>query len=436
MSLQSFQRVHNEIRRRWIIHRLSKIERPRILSVRELEFPFLQFEIDYTNTYLKLAHKELGGLYEFSNLILHTATGTLLYRSRDNTRLTVIREGNVEDIEDRLTYDPAYLNLARCMPSNSTTRSFGKPVFVFDVLKRKSNYYHFITDNVLRLLCALEHFKQPLVLLHPPGIPDFGYRLLQLVAEVYDCDLVEYPIDEQVRIASSVIIIDAPLKRFYWDFPSYVRSTHQRILDEGVDGFSKTELEGAQPGPSKYNLSKWWYVRRGDKVERLLNDSIMVLPSRTGGSAMTEFVKKLSHLWDFPWGGSDIVFIDRQDTARSSKEIENIDVLLKRRPDVRGVVFGQLDMSDQVKIAMRASILIGSNGAGLTNSLFMKPGSSVVNIHPRNFFVPSSNMFGVQCGIRDVNYHTFESAPTHNKERSTIIDVDALCELIDAVKQM
>ena len=328
MSRSLFQSVYKEIARRWTIHRLAKIERPRVLSVRDLEFPFLQFEIDFTNAYLELAHKELGGLYKFSDLILHTATGTLLYRPRDNTRLTVIREGNVEDIEDRLTYDSSYLNIARCMPSNSTTRCFSKPVFVFEVLKRKKNYYHFVTDNILRLLSVLEQFKEPLSILHPAGIPPFGVGLLQLIAEVYGCDLFEYPKDEQVRIATDVIITDAPLKRFFWDFPSYARSMHQRMLVEGVDGFSKAEIDRALPGPSKYNLSKWWHVQRGDKIVRLLNDSVMVLPSRTGGASMTEFVKKLCQKWDIQWVGSDIIFVDRKGSTRSGRRIENIDAFL------------------------------------------------------------------------------------------------------------
>ena len=148
---------------------------------------------------------------------------------------------------------------------------------------------------------------------------------------------------------------------------------------------------------------------------------------------MTEFVKKLCQKWGSQWVGSDIIFIDRKGSARPGKRIDNIDVFLDRRPDVRRVVFEQLDIAEQIKVAMGARILIGSNGAGLTNSLFMKPGTSVINIHPRNLFVPSSNMFGAQCGIRDVNYHMFEAAPIHDNARSTTIDVDALCKLIDTI---
>lgn len=80
-------------------------------------------------------------------------------------------------------------------------------------------------------------------------------------------------------------------------------------------------------------------------------------------------------------------FVDRLEKRRLINKKKYIEALRQQFPSVKiqTIDFAALPFEEQVRIASETDILAGVHGAGLTHSMFQKPGSALVEIIPRNF---------------------------------------------------
>ena len=68
--------------------------------------------------------------------------------------------------------------------------------------------------------------------------------------------------------------------------------------------------------------------------------------------------------------------------------------------EVRVVAFETMSLCEQARVAAGASGIIGPHGAGLTNALFLKPGSFVIEIMPEHFVFKCFNRVANIAGLR------------------------------------
>ena len=61
-------------------------------------------------------------------------------------------------------------------------------------------------------------------------------------------------------------------------------------------------------------------------------------------------------------------------------------------------------IDEQINIFMNAKFIIGVHGAGLTNIIFSKPGTNVIEIIPKSYFI---DCFLVAASRLGLNYHRF-----------------------------
>lgn len=85
--------------------------------------------------------------------------------------------------------------------------------------------------------------------------------------------------------------------------------------------------------------------------------------------------------------------IDGEKKGKAERHIRNLDELVQLGAElaaqssafaieVRAVEFGALPFSDAVRLLSEAAALVGVEGSGLTNVLFLRPGAALVNIKP------------------------------------------------------
>ena len=81
-----------------------------------------------------------------------------------------------------------------------------------------------------------------------------------------------------------------------------------------------------------------------------------------------------------------LTFIDRKDKRRLIDKALYLEKLKSKFPalKVQSIDFAGLSFPEQLNLARRTDILVGVHGAGLTHSLFMRPGSAMVEIMPEN----------------------------------------------------
>jgi len=80
--------------------------------------------------------------------------------------------------------------------------------------------------------------------------------------------------------------------------------------------------------------------------------------------------------------GSRRIYVTRKRTSRRkvANEVEVSAALVRRGFDV--IDFEGLSLAEQVRISAQANIFVSIHGAGLTNTMFMAPGSTVVELYP------------------------------------------------------
>jgi protein O-GlcNAc transferase len=79
-----------------------------------------------------------------------------------------------------------------------------------------------------------------------------------------------------------------------------------------------------------------------------------------------------------------IVLVDRKETRRLVGQEKLIDGLKKRYPtaDIQAIDFADHSLRDQIRTVRKTDVLVGIHGAGLTHSIFLEPGSAVIEILP------------------------------------------------------
>ena len=106
-------------------------------------------------------------------------------------------------------------------------------------------------------------------------------------------------------------------------------------------------------------------------------------PAQEMSERSIDYLKKISGAFsDAPDESFKKIFIDRSLTG--SRNIENmpeVDAVLKKY-DITKVILENYSLEDQVQIMKSADLIIGVHGAGLTNMMFAKPDSSVIEILP------------------------------------------------------
>ncbi|CAJ2502699.1 Uu.00g100930.m01.CDS01 [Anthostomella pinea] len=104
-----------------------------------------------------------------------------------------------------------------------------------------------------------------------------------------------------------------------------------------------------------------------------------------------------------------VTFVNRRESRRLHKERYLLAELQRRDPhiDVRMVDFAALPFSEQVRVARETDVLVGVHGAGLTHSMFLRPGAAaVVEIQPNEM---DHKGFRNIAGMRGLGYFRVHS---------------------------
>ena len=137
-----------------------------------------------------------------------------------------------------------------------------------------------------------------------------------------------------------------------------------------------------------------------------------------------------------------LTFIDRKKRFLVDKE-KYIKGLKSKFPgvDIRLVDFAALPFSEQVKMARATDILVGVHGAGMTQGIFLPPGSTMVEILPPNLGHKGYRNLAKLLGHRYFSSHGIEH-PTIVKtgdwhDEEVFLEEDRFMSLLEvSVKSM
>lgn len=222
------------------------------------------------------------------------------------------------------------------------------------------------------------------ILVKREGSGNLWHGLMELISVSWTLDALQISVDTESQ------------KPFL--SPAAASSTQVIFLDQHEDGpfvdmwslFAKMpirrlrELNNSEPAtdliiPLSGGSNTLW---QGDWVELDCRESALV----------KAFVSRVLHLYDVPTPprrNKEVVakFIRRTNFRKLINETELIESVKKAVPHLHLEIvdFAAFSFAEQLRIVRETDLLIGVHGAGLTHTMFLPPGSAVVEILPGDF---------------------------------------------------
>lgn len=111
-----------------------------------------------------------------------------------------------------------------------------------------------------------------------------------------------------------------------------------------------------------------------------------------------------------------LTFIDRREKRRLINTDSHIKALQHQFPAIKiqSVDFASISFEEQVQISSETDILVGVHGAGLTHAMFQRPGSTLVEIIPKDF-----SFKGFRNLAKLAGHQYFSAHATRDIERSS-----------------
>jgi hypothetical protein len=137
-----------------------------------------------------------------------------------------------------------------------------------------------------------------------------------------------------------------------------------------------------------------------------------------------------------------VVIVDRERGERSMSRMVLSELVralnVTRKYDVDVVNFEMLSFIDQLKIAVDADVMIGVHGNGLTHLLWMKPGSTLVEMFPAGLFLTDYQFNSEFAGLKHFGWDTmdgliYQSLNVLGCADALQIDADHKADKIDQV---
>jgi len=138
-----------------------------------------------------------------------------------------------------------------------------------------------------------------------------------------------------------------------------------------------------------------------------------------------------------------LTYIERSDKRRLLDKEKYLKKLEATYPDIdiKIVDFAKLPLAEQLKTAQHTDILVGVHGAGLTNGMFLQPGSAMVEILPPTLNHKGFRNLAKLCSHQYFSSHASERKPEDItgdwQEDDIFIEEDRFMELmLVAMKSM
>jgi hypothetical protein len=148
------------------------------------------------------------------------------------------------------------------------------------------------------------------------------------------------------------------------------------------------------------------------------------------GNFAPEILQKLRDAFRVATGsGATRLYVSRND-ATSRRVVNEAEVLAALKPyHVRRVTLTGLSLPEQQALFADADFIIGPHGAGLTNSVFSRSDTHLIELHPHD---QANGCFRLTTAAWGQS-HTFLTGPVVSAEtRDFTLDPDAVCRAIDS----
>lgn len=365
-------------------------------------------------------HNAKRSIFQVEDILLHKRQ--LLSRSRGGVMLNII--GTKPERRNYLSRLGFFDNL---QIASATTIETTKRCFVFlPHNPAKQNYWHCLIDNVSQLVFIAQNCPDLHVFM-PRTTGEMITNYVKHLQTIYDFDLTLIS-EKSHRFVGKVLMTQPSVQGEFVHNKDVAAKTLQlaeKQLAETNRVISKQHFKfGSVPHAFE--------VKNNEQSMTIKNYSI---PWSTPLRKST--FSALQKLGDpFRSNSSpkfDVTYIKRVG-GKQKNPINEEELLqhLDKNPKVQIVDFGTLSFSEQTRIAAQSKRMIGVHGAGLTNMVFMTPGSTIVDIMPPNYSLPVTTEFAWATKALGLGYVKIDGRLENaNQEQGYSVNVEEVLKFLE-----
>jgi hypothetical protein len=411
------------------IAQTRKLNQLQIRPIRDQGFPTVVFPVQYI-TGNKTKFSDRVGLYSLRDVYLHRYSGLCLVLGHPSDRSIGIRESGMDDYTELFLRSHIVKKINQVDRAACDVESFPLPAYVFNVFQKKSNYWHFLVDNLSRLIFLLFSIQTPIVVLHFCTREGFIGQYFDLLEKAFDCTF--HPIQPtgsgHIHIKSSVLFLEETFRRnncsasFYHQNLSRLSDDHQltllsldrsdlyethktnrhgltRRFDHMLDKSSRHRKSGAT-----YKNTAPWHSHSETSIQSVFKFGELIVRDHNAIS------NQQTHL-----------LICRDPLTSGKRFLKTQNEILAAFPSILPIDFASKSVEEQIILSYNCGILVGVIGAGLSNAIFMKPKSLVIEIAPLGYSIPATTFVEDLCANRNLIYERIYSTPIDH-DLSTSLD--------------
>ncbi len=389
------------------------------ISVRSVSYSNKQMFVTYKSKLLNLNVEDCINFYPIKDVSINVKTGVIqknnivlkkyippiLYESLSNITFHKFIHGDLYKI----------LKLKDDLLINKK-----KDLIYLDIKENKSNYYHFVYDNLLGFIFILENYKSNFELLFNAGISNYINEYIDLLSTIYKKKKYSFKYKEKIRIKNNIIFVQNLSYHKISNFDERRQSNNdfKKLINPQYNIYNIPTKYSSKTNKETININPLHYIMPSEFIFTLQNFIKKLLKSEIIKKKIKKnyYCKRLPN-YENPYKNRLI-----HDEKRFEK------YLLSRGFEI--VVFDKLPITKQIEIGYNSKTLIGLNGANLTNSIFKESGN-IIEIFSGNEDLSSKFIKNI-AEQKKLNYYRL--CFKKNNKQKTIIDYAKLEKLLKKTK--
>ncbi len=276
-----------------------------------------------------------------------------------------------------------------------------KNLIFFPIKGNKKNYYHFIEDNLIPFVEFLENFKKiNLTIATRFDLSEPIKQYLKILSKIYNFKILNLDKNNVYNFDDLLFVNGNQIQRL-------------RIEEKNTDKLlQKKNIQNIKDIYSIYSVPKGRIIKKENTIYKVGNAGRRYLNSSTSYEKFNICQKKIINLIKIKNKTPEKVFICRkqnnlsQDKKNnfSSRILINENEIRKELKDYTFLYLEDMSVENQIITFNRAKIIVGMSGAGLTNILYCKKNSKIIELRPE-FFGYNYNYFSDLAKVKGLKFY-------------------------------
>ena len=388
------------------------------ISLRAFSYSIHNIRNRYRSKLLNINFSEYINVYKLKNVNLNIPIGII-------QKVGVVIKNFKNPILSETIKNDFYANLIFTNRSKYLNKKSDlildvkEDIYYFDIQGNKSNYYHFVNDNLVSLIFFLENYKSNFKILFKSDISRSINSFLYLISIIYKIKLIKFKNKNNILIKKN-----------------FIYSEHLKYSKEGFF-YSNDKLKNkinnfTNESYSIYNFPLK-FKKNSDRNYDIHNQYIANIVSNDQYNTIDKFIEKLIKLKKIKKGKKINYFIRRKKTKgfhnRILKDEEKIISFLKSK-NFEIIYFDNMPIIKQIEHMLNSNIVIGIHGANLTNCIFKLKKTKLIELYPHNTNV-NADFYKYIAEQRKLKYYRINCHQDINNELN--LNVQSLKNLLKKI---